>query len=126
MATANERQIGGDHYKGAEYQHWDWIAEMQMSYHAAVATKYIYRWRNKGGKEDLEKAIHYIDKCEELKIGPTNPIFSSRHRDKMVPFWRFVLENHVPTVEAVAIWYVMEGEWEAARLLVQELLTQTA
>lgn len=121
MATANERQVGGDHYKGSDYQHWDWVAEMQMPYHAAVATKYIYRWRSKGGREDLEKAIHYIDKCEELGLGPAQPY--EKHRVKMVPFWRFVLENHVPTPEAVAIWYIMEAEWEAARLLLQELLT---
>lgn len=29
------------------------------------AIKYLWRWKNKGGKEDLEKAKWYIDKLLE-------------------------------------------------------------
>lgn len=124
MATANERQVGGEHYKGSDYQHWDWVQELQMEYLPATATKYVARWRRKNGKQDLEKALHYIDKAEECGVREANPF--NKHKDKMAPFWRFVLENRLNMVDAVICYYIMEAEWEAARLAVSELLTQTA
>jgi len=63
--NSNELQVGGQHYKGS-YQHWDFVADSRMGYFEGNATKYVCRYRSKGGKEDLEKAIHYIDKLIEL------------------------------------------------------------
>lgn len=65
MTSANERQIGGDHYAG-KYQHWDLIEKHGIGYLEGCATKYIQRWRKKNGRQDLEKAVHYIDKLIEL------------------------------------------------------------
>jgi len=42
------KQVGGDHY-AAEYQHWDWAGETQLGYLESAATKYVSRWRKKGG-----------------------------------------------------------------------------
>ena len=39
MMTANDRQIGGDHYQ-AELQHWDFIELNGLGYLEACATKY--------------------------------------------------------------------------------------
>lgn len=57
------KQVGGDHY-AAEYQHWDWAAETQLGYLESAATKYVSRWRKKGGVQDLEKALSYVRKLE--------------------------------------------------------------
>lgn len=62
--TANDKQIGGEHYKSA-YQHWDWATEHGLSYLAGCATKYLVRWRKKNGVEDLDKAAHYVEKLVE-------------------------------------------------------------
>lgn len=62
--TANKKQIGGKHYQSA-YQHWDWVLDNDLSYLEGCATKYIVRWRDKGGVEDLKKAAHYIEKLIE-------------------------------------------------------------
>ena len=32
------------------------------------AFKYVWRYQNKNGKEDLEKAAWYINKCEDLVV----------------------------------------------------------
>jgi hypothetical protein len=64
-AGANSVQIGGDHYR-SEYQHWDFVEEHGIGYLEAVAFKYVTRWRKKHGRQDLEKALHYIDKLEEM------------------------------------------------------------
>lgn len=60
---ADDKQIGGDHYKDRKVQHWTYAA--QLPYLEGLATKYIDRHRRKGGKEDLRKAIHTIEKMIE-------------------------------------------------------------
>jgi hypothetical protein len=62
---ANERQHGGDHYKGAEFQHWDLIVKNRIGYLEGHATKYLSRWRKKNGVEDLQKSLHFVDKLSE-------------------------------------------------------------
>lgn len=54
-------QVGGDHYK-ADYAHWDWAAETGLGYLEGNATKYLGRHRKKGGQQDLEKALSYVQK----------------------------------------------------------------
>ncbi len=61
---ASERQVGGNHYK-SEYQHWDWAIDIRLGYLESAASKYITRWRGKNGVQDVEKAIHYLEKALE-------------------------------------------------------------
>lgn len=63
--AANDKQVGGDHYK-EEFQHWDMVVHFQLDYFQAQITRYLFRWRNKGGLEDLEKAKHFLDKYMEV------------------------------------------------------------
>ena len=67
MTSANDRQVAGSHYQSA-YQHWDFVADTGMPYLLGCATKYLTRWRKKNGVQDLEKAIHYIDKAIEVGV----------------------------------------------------------
>lgn len=64
--SANETQVGGVHYGGGNFQHWDYVAVNGINYFLGVATKYVCRHRAKGGKEDLKKAAHYVGKLLEL------------------------------------------------------------
>ena len=57
-------QVGGDHY-AAEYQHWDWVVDTRLGYLEGNATKYLARWWNKNGPEDLLKAQSYVEKLLE-------------------------------------------------------------
>lgn len=69
MTTANEIQVGGDHYKAKTIQPWDFIAANQIGYFEGNIVKYVSRWRDKGGINDLKKARHYLDKLIELEEG---------------------------------------------------------
>lgn len=64
---ANDKQVGGSHYQSA-VQHWDIIAKYGVGYLEGNATKYLTRWRKKNGLQDLEKALHYVDKAHELAL----------------------------------------------------------
>lgn len=66
MSTANEIQIGGDHYREKTIQPWDFIAANQLGYFEGNIVKYVSRWQDKGGINDLKKARHYLDKLIEL------------------------------------------------------------
>lgn len=63
--TANTRQVGGDHYKKQGIQHWDYIIANRIPYMEAQVIKYLSRWRDKNGLEDLRKAQHYLEKLIE-------------------------------------------------------------
>ena len=63
-STANKKQIGGSHYKSA-YQHWDMVCDHNVPYLEASCTKYVSRHKKKNGLQDIEKAIHFLEKIQE-------------------------------------------------------------
>jgi hypothetical protein len=64
--SANDKQMGGSHYLKA-IQPWDYIAANGLDFFEGNIVKYVTRWRQKGGVEDLRKARHYLDKLIELE-----------------------------------------------------------
>lgn len=58
---ALKTQIGGRHYQHYTIQPIEFIIANEIPYPEACAIKYLCRWRDKNGIEDLEKAKHYID-----------------------------------------------------------------
>jgi hypothetical protein len=66
-SIANEKQYGGTHYKKMAIEPWDFIAKNNIGYLDGSAIKYLSRWRDKNGIEDLKKAIHFIEKLIEVE-----------------------------------------------------------
>lgn len=64
---ANSEQVAGTHYTKQAIQVWDYITANNIPYLEGNAIKYLSRWREKGGVQDLYKARHYIDKLIELE-----------------------------------------------------------
>lgn len=65
---ANERQIGGSHYKKGGEEHWDRQWRLYgRGYFVGCITKYVERYHEKNGVQDLEKARHFIEKLIELE-----------------------------------------------------------
>ena len=67
--SANEKQIGGDHYRLKPMQPWDFVAANNIGFFEGNAIKYLARWKEKGGVDDLRKAVHYIEKLIEIETG---------------------------------------------------------
>jgi len=66
MNKANDRQVAGTHYtKQGAIQHWDVMALLRADYFQGQVTKYISRWKDKNGTEDLRKAQHFLEKYIE-------------------------------------------------------------
>lgn len=53
-------QIGGDHYSKHTIQPIDIIREYKMDFFEGNALKYLLRYKDKNGIQDLDKAIDYI------------------------------------------------------------------
>lgn len=64
--SANEKQVGGNHYQQTSIQHWDWVAANDFDYFQGQITKYVARWKKKNGLADLEKALHFLEKYIEI------------------------------------------------------------
>ena len=56
-----KKQIGGKHYIKYRIQPSQFVVENKLLYPEGSIIKYILRHQDKGGKEDLEKAKHFID-----------------------------------------------------------------
>ena len=55
------KQVGGRHYKKYKIQPSDFINKNELPFAEGNAIKYIVRHKDKGKKQDLLKAIHYIE-----------------------------------------------------------------
>lgn len=58
---ATDKQIGGKHYKEYKIQPIEFITKNKLSFIQGCIIKYICRFENKNGIEDLEKIKHYCD-----------------------------------------------------------------
>lgn len=62
MQNENRPQnYGPKHYRSNEVQPIDYILQNGLDFCEGNVIKYITRWREKGGVEDLQKAKHYIE-----------------------------------------------------------------
>ncbi len=65
--SANNKQVGGSHYKTA-IQPIEYIMANDLDFCEGNIVKYATRWRSKGGVEDLRKIKHYCDFLIEREL----------------------------------------------------------
>ena len=54
-------QVAGNHYKNCIIQPVEYSEANRLGACESAIVKYITRWRDKGGLEDLNKVKHYVD-----------------------------------------------------------------
>lgn len=114
--SANDRQVGGDHYRGRGYQHWDFVTDVKLPYLLGCATKYVSRWREKNGVQDLEKAMHYIDKAVERGVD-----HSAAMGEKERLLLQEFAEQH-PNAECFVISAACIGDYDMAKHFLRGLI----
>lgn len=55
-----DTQVGGTHYKDMVIQPSEFIIKNNLDWHQGNVIKYVCRHKEKGGRDDLLKAIHYL------------------------------------------------------------------
>jgi hypothetical protein len=56
-----KKQVGGSHYKKYQIQPIEFIVKNNIGFVEGNILKYILRFKDKGGVQDLLKAKHYIE-----------------------------------------------------------------
>jgi len=55
------KQVGGTHYKKYKIQPSQFINDNKILFAEGNVIKYVCRHKEKGGKRDIQKAIHYLE-----------------------------------------------------------------
>lgn len=63
--SALDRQEGGSHYSDMAIQPVEFIVKNEIGYLEGNVIKYVCRYKNKNGIEDLKKAQHYLEMMVE-------------------------------------------------------------
>lgn len=73
-ASVLKRQVGGDHYKKlGSYQPWvvlqRWLTPEEFrGFMIGTAIVYLARYKEKGGCEDIQKAVHTLEGWLEMSL----------------------------------------------------------
>ena len=70
---ATDLQVGGGHYTSMVIQPYEFCYRNSLDYLQSNVIKYVCRFRQKGGKKDLEKAIHTLKVLMEFEYGEDTP-----------------------------------------------------
>ena len=70
-AFPQNKQIGGNHYKEFHIQPYEFISKNNLTFFQGNVIKYVCRYMNKNGIEDLDKIIHYCE-LEKKKMKDLN------------------------------------------------------
>lgn len=62
-----EEQVGGTHYKNFEIEPLEFSSRNRLNFCEGNVVKYVCRHKFKGGKADLEKAMHYLKVLMEVE-----------------------------------------------------------
>jgi hypothetical protein len=97
----NDMQVGGNHYQSA-YQHWDWALDMNLHFLPYATTKYLSRFDQKGGKQDVEKAGHYWAKyVEAWQQGTVTPGWKPLREAAIIMTRTFCRTNGLDRVDVI-------------------------
>lgn len=61
LSKVSKKQVGGNHYLKYKIQPVDFIIKNNLDFCQGSVIKYVLRFKEKGGVQDLEKAKHYIE-----------------------------------------------------------------
>ena len=65
--SALNQQVGGSHYKDFAIQPVEFIHKNGIKFIPGNVIKYVCRYQEKNGVEDLKKARHYLDMLIEME-----------------------------------------------------------
>lgn len=71
MSNPLNTQVGGTHYKTLQIQPIEYILANNLGFIEGAVVKYVSRWKDKGGVEDLRKAKHFLDILIQHEVNKT-------------------------------------------------------
>ena len=71
--SALDKQVGGDYYKNLQIQPTEYNQRNGLGFCEGNVVKYVTRHRHKNGRQDIEKAIHYLELLLEMEYQQDPP-----------------------------------------------------
>ncbi len=68
--SAFRDQIGGEHYRSLSIQPAEYCQRNRLGFCESCVVKYVTRHRAKNGRQDIEKAIHFLQLLLEIEYPP--------------------------------------------------------
>ena len=92
MSDVYKKQIGGDHYQSMTIQPSEFINKNNIPFAEGNAIKYLCRHKQKGQRNDLEKAIHYCQMAIDRDYPGKEKTVSEKLQDELEPIKDFLDE----------------------------------
>lgn len=111
-------QIGGQHYKNNAYQPVCFAVDMNFNFIQGNIVKYVTRYENKNGRQDLEKALHYA--CLGKQLRPKNFVpygFKSLYD-------RYIRQNNLGEVEQNVVYHAIYQSWDSVVASISQIIVE--
>lgn len=131
---ADMNQIGGAHYKKMGQQPVDLFAATGCSFFEGSVIKYVCRYKDKNGKEDLKKALHYVNMIKNYEyenLGFFGKLWkrfkgwrNKRRRSlsaKIFFFKNYPMELDQELIIEFVLWHQDPSDLNAAAVLIEDL-----
>ena len=100
-------QVGGSHYQRLPMQPIELITGGELPFCVGNAVKYMARWRDKNGVEDLRKVVHYLDLHTDLESPVVCPTRQTECRKAFTEF-QVINAGHIADADLTTIGMLCE------------------
>lgn len=115
---ATDTQIGGNHYKQFAIQPIEFCMKNGLNACQTNIVKYICRYKHKNGKEDLLKALHYV----ELLVQFYENGIEEKQTKGIIPITVFEQDNSMTEIQGKIIYCACFNRLEKAKDLITNLI----
>ena len=116
--SALDIQIGGSHYRNKGIQPIELIVALNLNFIEGNIVKYITRYKEKNGVQDIMKCIHYSQLAIELKCIRHNIDIHNNYELIL----QYVKTNDLCSVQTYVLNSCLQNDYEQVKLLCNEMV----
>lgn len=113
-------QVGGNHYTAMKYQPIEFAMKCQLNPVQFSIVKYVSRYKNKNGLQDLAKALHF---CQIAESMDKEPIEDDIHW-LTSEIYKFIHDNRMSPLQDLIISFVCTKEYDRSGNFIRKLMVE--
>lgn len=117
-----DKEVGGTHYADMKIEPIELIEAFNLNFIQGSIVKYVSRYKNKNGVEDLKKALHY---CEigQKKLDRVDDYIDFTGKNKLIVNMYCTL-NNLSDLENMIIGYAISNDYERCSKEIENLINR--
>lgn len=116
-----DKEVGGTHYADMKIEPFELIDALDLDFVQGNIIKYVSRYKNKGGNQDLEKAIHYCDMIINKFLGGNGLTYKLSKQQKFV-IKMYCEINGLTDIENLIIGHAIAHEYKECKSEINKLI----